>query len=214
LYRYPAMRSRDLTLDVLRGLIAIEVLLVIAHVVSDYAVGGRIFLVTSESNVPTWFSSTQFILVAVACMWLWRSSLRPDRYWLLLGFVFLLFSLDEIAMFHERIEAHGSADLFQFVVEPLIGLAVIVIFYRAMQNAGERTRRFLLIAIVALIASQACSAAASKIYGEDGTGAGFDTLAILEEVFKFLTGSFALAAALDAGAVELLRAPAQSSKNA
>jgi len=208
------MRHRDVALDVLRGLIAIEVLLVIAHVVSDYAVGGRIFLVTSESNVPTWFSATQFILAAVACAWVGHSGPRPDRNWVLLGLVFLLFSLDEVAMFHERIEAHGSADLFQFVVEPLIGLAVIVIFYRAIQNSPERVRRFLLIAIATLIASQACSAAASKIYGEDGSGAGFDTLAILEEVFKFLTGTFALVAALDNGADELLRPAAQSSKNA
>jgi hypothetical protein len=208
------MRNRDVTLDVLRILIAAEVLLVIAHVLDDYAVGGRIFLVTSESNVPTWFSSTQFVLAAMACMWVGRSDPRAGRSWLLLGLVFLFFSFDEVAMIHERLEAHGSEDLFQFGIEPLIGLAVIAIFYRAMQSVPERTRRFLLAAIVALIASQACSAAASKLYGEDGSGAGFDTLAILEEVFKFLTGTFALVAALDAGAAELLRAPAQSSKNA
>jgi hypothetical protein len=209
------MRSRDVTLDVLRALIAIEVLLVIGHVIDDYALDGRVLLVTTESNVPTWFSSTQFVLAALACLWVGRTDRASTgaRAWLLLALVFAFFSFDEIATIHERLESHGSKDVWQFVIEPIIGLVVIAIFYRAIQSAPARSKRFLTIAIATLILSQACSAAASKLYGEDGSGAGFDTLAILEEVFKFLTGTFGLVGALDAGASELLELPARASES-
>jgi len=69
----------------------------------------ELFDVGYESNVPTWFSSVQFLLLGLICgsIFLFQRSLYPEKkftfVWLscVLGSVFL--SLDEVAMIHESV---------------------------------------------------------------------------------------------------------------
>ena len=62
-----------------------------------------------EGNLPTWFSSFQLSLIAIS-FWAMatrvRATERPSRRFLqACGAFFLLLSIDETAMFHERITA-------------------------------------------------------------------------------------------------------------
>ena len=67
----------------------------------------------AEGNLPAWFSSFQLALIAIA-FWVlaarFRATQRPSRCFLrACGGFFLLLSIDETAMFHERItESLGS----------------------------------------------------------------------------------------------------------
>lgn len=66
-----------------------------------------LFRLGAESNLPTWYSTAQLLLIAIVLGVLaWRDvSLRDRRTWLLAlpTVLFLLLSLDEAAMLHERL---------------------------------------------------------------------------------------------------------------
>lgn len=185
----PLSRSDPRT-AVLPAACAVIALLVAAHLVSDL----KVFNLLEESNLPTWFSQAQFLLAAGACI---AAAMRDERTrtgWLLLAGVSALFSLDEVAMIHERLEDQGSVEIALLVVEPLLGIALVAVVYAALRGrADRRALLFLGAAVVALALAQASSA----INGvAEPTGFVYDLLAILEEVFEMLTGTLILVGAL------------------
>ena len=99
-------------------LIGIELLLVVAYGTDAWVQGpaeplSAVIDLDAEGNLPTWFSSFQLSLIAIS---LWtlaarlRDSHRPSRRFLrTCGGFFLLLSIDESALLHERItESLGS----------------------------------------------------------------------------------------------------------
>ncbi len=72
-----------------------------------------LFNVEFEQNVPSWFASMLHLLTSIACFLtsalVKRSRRKHLAHWLLLGFVFCYFSLDEAATIHETL----SHDIFQ-----------------------------------------------------------------------------------------------------
>jgi hypothetical protein len=181
----------------LRAACVVIVLLVAADLATDL----KLFNMLEESNLPTWFSQAQFLLAAGACTAAGLRDARARTAWFLLAGVMTFFSLDEVAMIHERLEDQGSVEIALLVVEPLLGLALVAVVYAALRNRVEK--RVLMIlgaAVVSIVLAQACSAIAGVA---EPTGFVYDALAILEEVFEMLTGTFVLVAALG-----------QSSKNA
>lgn len=172
-------------------------LLVAAHLVTDL----KLFDLLEESNLPTWISQAQFLAAAAACTAAALADQRARTAWLLLAAVMTFFSLDEVAMIHERLEDQASVEVGLLVVEPLLGIALVAVVYAALRGRVERRVLVLLgAAVVSLVLAQASSA----INGvAEPTGFVYDLLAILEEVFELLSGTFVLAAALG-----------QSSKNA
>lgn len=175
---------------VLRAACAVIALLVAAHLATDL----KFFDLLEESNLPTWVSQAQFLLAAVACSAAALQDERARTAWLLLAAVMTFFSLDEVAMIHERLEDQGSVELALLVVEPLLGVALVAVVYGTLRGRVDRQVLLLLGAAVAsLVLAQACSA----INGvAEPTGFVYDLLAILEEVFELLSGTFVLAAAL------------------
>lgn len=95
------------------------------------------FQITSEYNVPTFFSS--FILV-LAGVWLILIARLSDRYkihWFLLGVVFIFLALDESLLIHEgisrltreNVEVEGNLSYGTWVIPYLILTAVLGAFY-------------------------------------------------------------------------------------
>jgi hypothetical protein len=95
-------------------LICIELMLVVAYGTDAWVQGPAeqlhaVIDLDAEGNLPTWFSSFQLTLIAIS---LWalaarlRDSRRPSRRFMrACGGFFLLLSIDETAMMHERITA-------------------------------------------------------------------------------------------------------------
>lgn len=91
---------------------AIDFALVTSYFI-DYLLGNPIWIMTRfldldrESSLPTWYSSVQWFSVAALLAIFARHNFRRSQFksWLLIMLpgVFLAFSLDEIAMLHERI---------------------------------------------------------------------------------------------------------------
>jgi hypothetical protein len=99
--RIPAVIAMLLLIDLIFGFLYL----------SDYAAGQPLGELTSfidlngEQNLPTWYSSVQWFLVAALLgVFAWKNvGMREAGSWLLLALpsVFLFFSLDEVAQIHE-----------------------------------------------------------------------------------------------------------------
>jgi len=95
-------------------LICIELLLVVAYGTDAWVQGStgqlnEFINLDGEGNLPAWFSSFQLTLISIS-FWMLaacaRESHRPSRRFLrMCGGFFLLLSIDETAMLHERITA-------------------------------------------------------------------------------------------------------------
>lgn len=95
-------------------LVCIQLLLVVVYGTDAWVHGPNerlddVIDLDGEGNLPTWFSSFQLALIAISFLTMAtraRATARPSRRFLqtCAGF-FLLLSIDETAMFHERITA-------------------------------------------------------------------------------------------------------------
>ena len=154
-----------------------------------------------ESNLPTWFSQAQFLAAGAVCAFVGLRDEYARTAWYLLAGVMTFFSLDEVAMLHERVEDRQGADLAILVLEPLAGIAVVAAVYSALRGrVAGRVLSFLGAALASLVFAHAAGAIN---HAAEPTGFVYDILAIIEEVGEMLTGTFVLVAALT-----------QSSKNA
>jgi hypothetical protein len=67
----------------------------------------RMFEMGRESSLPTWYQATALLAssgILLLIAWVKRRRDEPYvRHWAFLGAIFLFFSIDEIAMFHERV---------------------------------------------------------------------------------------------------------------
>jgi hypothetical protein len=116
----------------------------------------QFFDLNREGNLPTWFSSVQWLCVAAllgAFAWrLVRRSEAGGRPLLALAFLFLCLSLDEVAQIHERLGLRSDrllpngtraggpfpyTGIWMFVV----GIPVLVLFAIAIRGAAARLQR-------------------------------------------------------------------------
>jgi hypothetical protein len=91
-----------------------------AHII-DYLAGRPVWLVSrlidlgEEGNIPQWYASMQWFVVAtlLGIFAYWNFHRFRVRSWLLLvlPLVFLAFSVDEVAMIHERLGRHTDVFL-------------------------------------------------------------------------------------------------------
>lgn len=102
------------------GLLTIEIFLVVMHFVAPRLVPPLDYLeiwfdMDREANIPSWFSSSQLLVVGVILGLLGvfrRDPNRPSPWFLVvLGVMFVFLSMDEAIAFHERISrvAEGQA---------------------------------------------------------------------------------------------------------
>jgi hypothetical protein len=95
------------------------------------------FQITSEYNVPTFFSSFVLVLAGVWLIFISRISQRYRIHWLLLGFVFIFLALDESLLIHESVSrltrenvtVEGNLSYGTWVIPYLILTAALGAFY-------------------------------------------------------------------------------------
>jgi hypothetical protein len=159
-----------------------------------------LFYVDLESNVPTWYSSVLLLLAAGLCALLARhhiaARLPYRRHWLVLAALFLLLSLDEIAMLHEYPidplrEALGTTGpLYYAWVIP--GLAAVVVcglaYVRCWWHLPARTRGLCLLAAAAFVGGavgvEMLSGMQASRYGEQNLT--YALIVHLEEALEML----------------------------
>lgn len=96
----------------------------------------RLFLVSDEGNVPTWYASAALLLAAVLALVIaGRSDTDDRRPWTLIGSILLFMSLDESAVLHEMmiVPLRHTFDLdgllFYAWVVPAAAVAALVGLY-------------------------------------------------------------------------------------
>ncbi len=118
-----------------------------------------LFQVGSENNIPTWYASALLLLCSLLliCIALVKKQ-RRDRFslhWLALGVIFVVLSIDEVAMLHER--AGDLLELlpfrytgwfnFQWVILGIPATLIFVLSYiRFLFSLPPRTGALFLIA--------------------------------------------------------------------
>lgn len=130
------------------SLVCIQLLLVVIYGTDAWVHGPTerlddVIDLDGEGNLPTWFSSFQLALVAISFWALAsrvRETRRPSRRFLkTCGGAFLLLSIDETAMFHERITASIESRYIDWLPAYLtahIGSAVVCVCVGAACIAG------------------------------------------------------------------------------
>ncbi|MBI1977213.1 MAG: hypothetical protein HYS55_00510 [Candidatus Omnitrophica bacterium] len=150
------------------ALIAMVVVLLVGHVLAVLLAKyswqlERAFDLDREGNVPTWFSSFLWILVSInAYRCGQKSPVNRERgFWFVVAFVFILFSVDEVASFHENLSMMIRNRLLKgFFKGKFLGPALWPVFFgpfvavlvtwlvielrSSLRNARMATRYFLI----------------------------------------------------------------------
>src|ERR1041384_4102766 len=203
------------------ALVCLQVLLIVIYGTDAWIHGPNerlddVIDLDGEGNLPTWFSSFQLTLIAIS-FWSMatrvRARARPSRRFLqACAWLFLLLSIDETAMFHERITAAvGSryidwlpAYLIAHPGDAIVCLAVVAACVRGayshLRGMWLSSRRATLIGLVGC-AIYWMGAAVLETIGYQMLSAGVSLLlyrveVAFEEYFEMLGASLILYAVL------------------
>jgi hypothetical protein len=165
-------------------------LLAAAHVINRVTFDSDLLRLDLEANVPTWASSMLFGLAGLACVVVGAAAHRS--LWVGLGALVLALSVDELAGLHERLSGELGATAAEWIVQPLAGLAAIVLLVAAGRQSGGSAQRLLLAAVAALVLGHLAELATPA--PEEGPVAA--VLKIVEESLEMLVAAFVLAAAV------------------
>jgi len=106
-------RQAHTALALLALLLVLDAGVILLHVVNELAgVYAQMFNLDQEQNLPTWLSSAQFLCVAVCAVLagvLARGRVRTA--WWALAAIFVFFSVDEVALVHEKLAEHFPSGL-------------------------------------------------------------------------------------------------------
>lgn len=177
-------------------LLTIEAVLIALFLLDQtLSLGSSLLDMGAEHNLVTWFSSMQFAGAGLAAAAL--SHMRRDwRCWGVVAAVMMLFSLDEVAQLHERVEylARSYGDEGQTIVGAL-ELAGAVVILALAARIGRRLvpaeRVLLVAAAVSLVGAQIASAV-------DAAGVSpwlAPGVTATEETLEMLVGTLIIAAA-------------------
>jgi hypothetical protein len=205
----------------LLSLVCIQLLLVVIYGTDAWVHGPTerlddVIDLDAEGNLPTWFSSFQLALIAIS-FWALASRVRetgrPSRRFLkTCGGAFLFLSIDETAMFHERITAsvgsryidwlpaYVTAHIGSTVVCACVGAACIAGAYPHLRGLWMLSRRATLTGLAGCVIYLA-GAAVFETIGYKMLSAGvslslYRVEVALEEFFEMLGASIVLYAVL------------------
>lgn len=176
------------------GVLVAEACLLVAHVVNHATVQNRIVDFDEESNLPTWLSSSQFLLAAVAAFVgvAWSERRSAQIAWASVAIFALVMSIDEVAVLHEEVGTRLGDKTTLSVVQPAAALVALGLLLGAASVVARSAARALGRAATALVVSQA-SATFAGLYG---TGDALFALETVEDFTEVLTGTFLFVAAL------------------
>lgn len=133
----------------------------------------------------------QFWSTAVAAGVAVYLSAAPAAAWIPVSAVMAVFSLDQVARIHDRIENGTNSGVVIHFVEPVAAVAVLALAVYVLRVVSKRERILLLGAAAALFLAQVFSAVNSHTLPRvEGTG-----LSVAEVWSQMLVGTLALAAA-------------------
>lgn len=151
----------------------------------------------TENSLTTWWSSFQFGLAAIAALAVVLLDGGPATVWAPIAAVMAVFSVDEVAQLHERVEGVSEGHWIVGAVEPLVAVAILAFAVYALRRLTHQQRVLLVLAAVFLVAANA-SGALNDAGATTASSWGEHLLAAQEEVCEMLVGTFVLAAALPA----------------
>ncbi|MDT0166195.1 hypothetical protein Q9R32_11600 [Actinotalea sp. AC32] len=180
--------------------------LALVHLVNAVTLESRLLDMDRENNLPTWFSSSLFLLAAFACLGAAaHAERRTGRVgWLVVALLSFAFSVDEVASMHEEAGRRLGAETTLSVAQPLAAVAVLVVLLAVARAVGAPARRPLWLAGGILLASQVTATVAGLLV--DGTGRFL--LETVEDATEMLTATALLGAALVGSGVLLDLRPA------
>lgn len=173
-----------------------------------------------EGNLPAWFSSFQLALISLGC---WSLAIghhkgeKPSRWFLiLLASIFLLWSVDETAMLHERATALLGARYVDWLPEYLLDHKVIIlaiacglfmalrILWRDLAAMWHEHRHESLIAIqgfaICFFGGAILETIGYKFFADSVNPFLYQTEVCFEEFFEMLGASFLLYSSLSLAA--------------
>jgi hypothetical protein len=187
---FPEPERQRWTIRVAAVGLAVAAGFVALHIVNRLTIDSELLNINEEQNIPSWGST--FIFTVAGLIALVAGAER--RVWLAVGVVMVAFSLDDVAMLHERFEEDTDESLALLEIEPLMALAVVVVFAFAFRAATRLSRYMLLGGVLALFVAQGTS---SVGFLRDELGIPLGLLVIVEEGSELLAGVLVAAAAVD-----------------
>lgn len=105
-------------------------LIYVGHYITfDYA-PAIIFDLDAESNIPTWYSSAQLLLICLASISIYFAQPNNPFYksisFLLASIVFLFLSIDEVAQFHEKFYAIAFGSWMAVYIVFCLGIVLLL----------------------------------------------------------------------------------------
>ncbi len=193
-------RAAPLSWRVFAIALAAQLPLIALHLLDAAAIHGRFLDINQEGNPFTWFRSIQFFAAAAACAIAWSGGLNR-RIWGPVALVMVFFSLDDVAMIHERSEAIGGLKHAVMGLEALLGLIVLAAAIGAIRRLPPRTAGFLVAALLLLSLGEGAALlndalSPLAVVPEHG-------LILLEQWSELLVGSSVLAAASEPAAMTI-----------
>jgi hypothetical protein len=182
------------------GVAAIAAVL-LAHAVNSATVDGRFLHVDMEQNLPTWARTLLYAAAAAACLTTARWGSASRGAWLGLGLFMAAFSLDDVVMGHEWLEAQGEGHALITIWEPVAAVLVLWAFGAAFRRFSAPQRGLILLAGVSLVLGQGCSSLGDQVDGH----AAIVVLSCLEQAFEAMVGVLVLAAAWEPAKAALRR---------
>ena len=180
---------------VLLGLLAAIGALVLLHGVNKVALGDRVmFALDGEGNVPTWFSSTLFAVAGISAFALALIDARSRWLWVLVGFLFVAFSLDDSVEIHETTEREGES-LSRLLVQPVV-VGVLALALGVLGRRHPRPERWLLMAAGGVIVV-ALGASLLNAYFDPAYSI-LVTVQVLEEASEMVAPALVIAAVVSA----------------
>lgn len=172
-------------------MVAAEAVLVLLNGLNTFTWHSDFLIIENEANLPTWFSSTQLAFAAAACL---LAGIAGGEWiaWGPIAAVLTFFSIDEIAMLHERFENRVGDAAVVDVAEPVGAAIAAAVAYLIVRRLSGLTRVLIVAAGASLVMAQVFSAANSAL---DPPYELSNVLSIGEELWEMLMGTLALAAA-------------------
>jgi hypothetical protein len=173
-------------------MLAIEVVILgLDRLVNWAGIDSAVLEISGEQNVATWFSSVQFAAAAAVAAAAVHLGAARALVWGPVAAVGAVFSLDEVAMLHERVEGLTDGGALVNVVEPLVALFALAAAVYVLRHVSTRERLLLLAAGAALLLAQVFAA----VNSDDLPAFQANALSAAEEWAEMLVGTFVLAAA-------------------
>lgn len=200
-------RRADPWAVVLLGLLAAVAALVLLHGVNKVLLGDRVmFALDGEGNLPTWFSSTLFAVAGISALAFALVDARSRWLWVLVGLLFVGFSLDDSVEIHETTEREGES-LSRLILQPVI-VGVLALVLGVLGRRHPRPERWLLMAAGGVIVV-ALGASLLNAYFDPPYSL-LVMIQVLEETSEMVAPALVIAAVVGASSRRLGPSPART----